>query len=240
MYIINLDFIENSIQNIIKNLVDYIILIAHIPIYLLNYNQLKLNEILLNQSILNKISLIHNAILFLFSFWIFISLIIILYDKGIVFQSNYYFQSKKFDTIIYIFYISKYYELFDILLLYLKGKRNLFFQKYHHIGAIIGWHLCYIYKVDGIWLPTFLNSFIHTIMYFYYIGHLLNIKYITHLKKYITILQLCQLIPQPLCLYLYNSEPYYNILIFFTIYCNGLVLLFISFYYNTYINKIKI
>ena len=242
MYIINLIFIKNQIHNVINSsienvnhLFNYSVFILSIPFYLF-----KSNQILINEKVLNRISLIHNFNLVLFSFWTFISLLILLYHKGIVFQSNYYFQSKEFDTIIYLFYISKYYELFDIVLVYLKGKRDLFFQKYHHIGAILFWYLCYAYKVDGIWIATFLNSFIHTIMYSYYIGHILKIKYITNFKKYITLLQLCQLIPQPLCLYLYNSEPHYNILIFFTIYCNGLVLLFISFYYNTYINKIKI
>jgi hypothetical protein len=58
------------------------------------------------------------------------------------------------------------------------------------------------------------------------------------IKKYITSLQLCQLIPQPICLYLYNTDDNYNILLFFTFYSVGLVMLFGRFYYDNYM-KIK-
>jgi hypothetical protein len=189
----------------------------------------------INSSLLYYLSIIHNGILIIFSAWTFISLVQILYNNGIVFESNYYFQNPKMDNIIYFFYISKYYEFFDTFLLYLNGKTPIFLQKYHHIGAVICWHLCYYYKVDAIWIATILNSFVHTIMYSYYLGCLLKINYVRFIKKYITTLQLCQLIFQPLSLYLYTNEKYYNILLFFTMYTIGLVILFSIFYYNNYI-----
>lgn len=178
------------------------------------------------------LSIIHNSCLVLFSAWTFGSLSKILYNNGIVIQSNYYFKNMDFDRYIYWFYISKYYEFVDTFILYLNGKSPIFLQKYHHIGALICWHLCYVYKVDAIWIATILNSFVHTIMYSYYLGCLLNIK-IRFIKKYITSLQLCQLIPQPICLYLYDDH--YYILCFFTIYSIGLVLLFGKFYCDNYI-----
>jgi hypothetical protein len=58
----------------------------------------------------------------------------------------------------------------DTFLLYLHGKTPIFLQKYHHIGAVISWHLVYVYKVDAIWLPSLANSFVHTVMYSYYLG----------------------------------------------------------------------
>jgi hypothetical protein len=195
-------------------------------------------QVRINPSLLYTLSVIHNGVLVSFSVWIFVSLSQVLYNNGIVFQPNYYFKNPQFETIIYLFYISKYYEFFDTFLLYLNNKSPIFLQKYHHIGAVICWHLSYIYTVDGIWIATFLNSFVHTIMYSYYLGCLLKINQVRVLKKYITSLQLCQLIPQPICLYLYKTEPNYNILLFFTFYSVGLVILFGVFYYKNYI-KIK-
>ena len=191
----------------------------------------------INPTLLYNLSVIHNGFLVVFSSWTFLSLSQILYNDGIVFQSNYYFQKQHFDSIIYWFYISKYYEFFDTFLLYLNGKTPIFLQKYHHIGAVICWHLCFVYKVEGIWLATILNSFVHTIMYSYYLGCLLKFNKVRFIKKYITSLQLCQLIPQPISLYLYNNDENYNILLFFTFYTVGLVMLFGKFYYLNYIKK---
>jgi hypothetical protein len=190
-------------------------------------------------TLLHWLSIIHNGVLIAFSTWTFISLTQFIYDNGIVFKTGYYFNHQSFDNIIYYFYISKYYEFVDIFLLYLNGKQPIFLQKYHHVGAVICWYLCYVYKIDGIWIATILNSFVHMVMYFYYLCCLLQIPKVRLVKKYITSLQLCQLIPQPLCLLLYKDETYinYNIHIFFTVYVNGLVGLFILFYYNNYIIK---
>jgi len=192
-------------------------------------------QLRINPSLLYLLSVIHNGLLVVFSSWTFVSLSQVLYNDGIVFKSNYYFQNPHFETVIYLFYISKYYEFFDTFILYLNGKSPIFLQKYHHIGAVICWHLTYIYKVEGIWIATILNSFVHTIMYSYYLGCLLKIKQVRFIKKYITSLQLCQLMPQPICLYLYNTDDNYNILLFFTLYSVGLVMLFGSFYYDNYI-----
>ena len=197
-------------------------------------------EFRINQSLLYYLSIIHNGILIIFSGWTFISLVQILYNNGIVFESNYYFQNPNMDNIIYFFYISKYYEFFDTFLLYLNGKNPIFLQKYHHIGAVVCWHLCYYYKVDAVWIATILNSFVHIIMYSYYLGSLLKINYLKFIKKYITTLQLCQLIFQPLCLFLYRDEKYYNTLLLFTLYTIGLVILFGIFYYNNYIINNKL
>ena len=213
------------------------VLTCHIPPllaitgYLLYPTNLRINP-----SLLYFLSVIHNGFLVVFSTWTFLSLSQILYNDGIVFQSGYYFQNIHFDKIIFWFYLSKYYEFFDTFLLYLNGKTPIFLQKYHHIGAVICWHLCYIYKVDGIWIATELNSFVHTVMYSYYLGCLLKINQLRFIKQYITSLQLIQLIPQPLCLYLYKNETIfnYNILYIFTLYSIYLVYLFSLFYYNTY------
>jgi len=212
-----------------------------ITAYLLYPKQLRINN-----TLLYWLSVIHNGCLVTFSAWTFVSLSQILYTNGVVFQSNYYFQNPWFDTVIYFFYLSKYYEFFDTFLLYLNGKTPIFLQKYHHIGAVICWHLCYTYKVDCIWIPSISNSFVHTIMYSYYLGCLLKINQVRFIKKYITSLQLVQLfIPNFICLYFYmppiETTFNYNIIKIFVGYVSVLVGLFARFFYTNYIkDKSKI
>ena len=185
----------------------------------------------------------HNCALIFFSTHTFVSLSQILYKEGVVFRCNYYFQNQEFDKIIYYFYLSKYYEFFDTFLLYLSNKSPIFLQKYHHIGAAISWHLVYVYKVDAIWLPSLANSFVHTIMYSYYLGCLLKINQVRLIKKYITSIQLCQFFILYVNLYFYcppiESSFNYSIIIFFASYGVGIIGLFGKFYYDSYIIKEK-
>ena len=199
-------------------------------------------ELRINPSLLYFLSVAHNGLLVAFSAWTFVSLSQILYNDGIVFQHNYYFQNPHFDKVIYLFYISKYYEFFDTFLLYLNGKSPIFLQKYHHIGAVVCWHLHYHYKVDCVWIPSIANSFVHTIMYSYYLGCLLKINQVRFIKKYITSLQLAQLfIPNFICLYYYippvETIFNYNLIKIFVGYVSVLVVLFSQFYYTNYIKN---
>ena len=198
----------------------------------------------INPTLLYFLSVIHNAWLVAFSAWTFVSLSQILYNDGIVFQSNYYFQNPKFDTIMYLFYISKYYEFLDTFLLYLNGKTPIFLQKYHHIGAVLSWHLMYVYKVEMIWMATFLNSFVQTIMYSYYLGCLLKLNQVRFIKKYITSIQLCQFFILYVNFYFYRPqiESWFNyyIIIFFASYGAGVIGLFGRFYYDSYIDQKKL
>jgi GNS1/SUR4 family len=201
-------------------------------------------EFRINPSLLYFLSVAHNWVLILFSGWTFLSLSQILYNRGIVFHSNYYFQNPTFDTVIYYFYLSKYYEFFDIFLLYLNGKTPILLQKYHHIGAVLSWHLMYLYKVEMVWMATLLNSFVHTIMYSYYLGCLLKIKQARFIRKYITSLQLVQFFLLYSNFYFYRPpiETWFNyyIGIFFASYGVGIIGLFGKFYYDNYIrDRIK-
>jgi hypothetical protein len=198
----------------------------------------------INQSLLYFLSIFHNGFLILFSSWTFLSLSQILYNHGIVFQSNYYFHNPTFSNVIYYFYLSKYYEFCDTFLLYLNGKTPIFLQKYHHIGAVLSWHLMYVYKVEMVWMATLLNSFVHAIMYSYYLGCLLKIKQIRFVKKYITSLQLCQFCLLYSNFYFYRppieTQFNYYIGIFFASYGVGIIGLFGKFYYDSYlVNRIK-
>ena len=69
---------------------------------------------------------------------------------------------------IWIFYLSKYYELLDTFILLSKGKQSSFLQTFHHAGSIISMWLQAATRLSFGWVFVFFNSFIHTVMYTYY------------------------------------------------------------------------
>jgi hypothetical protein len=199
-------------------------------------------ELRINPYLLHGLSIIHNGLLVMFSAWTCLSIAEVLYNDGLVFKTGYYFENPQFDTIIYYFYLSKYYEFLDTFLLYLNGKTPIFLQKYHHVGTLIIYHLLYVYKIDVVWTTTLINSFVHTIMYSYYLGCLLKINQVRVIRQYITSLQLVQFSTFYADLYLYRP-PFetwfnYNIILLFACYGTGMVGLFGKFYYDSYI-KLK-
>lgn len=193
----------------------------------------------INTSYLFIISMLHNSILTLFSLYTFIGLMKNVYNSGIIHQHQYYFADSNFDRYIFLFYMSKYYEYIDTLLLYLQGKKPIFLQKFHHIGAVICWHLAYFYKVDSIAFITIANSFIHTIMYSYYFISLFKVAWIRKYKVYVTSLQLAQLslsVSLPILYYPPNETQFnYCILLFFNTYIFCLIVMFLQFSYVNYI-----
>ena len=201
-------------------------------------------ELRMNSSILHKVAIAHNTALVVFSAWVFLSIFQIIYKHGIVFEKNYYFNLPEFEHVMFLFYLSKYYEFFDTFLVYLSGKDPIFLQKYHHIGAVVSWHITYIYKVDCIWIPSFANSFIHTIMYSYYLCCLLKIDQVRKIKKFLTSMQLVQLVgTMLLCNYYYLPpvETYrnYMIICIVNMYNTFLIWLFVKFYVKSYLYKKK-
>lgn len=194
----------------------------------------------INKYVLYYFAITHNTALIVFSAWTFVSIVDILYRYGIVFESNYYFQIPEFDRVMFLFYLSKYYEFFDTFILYLLGKQPILLQKYHHIGAVICWHLTYTNKVDSIWIPSLANSFIHTIMYSYYLGSLLKIKQVRIIRQFLTTLQLAQLVSTMVASNYYYGYPVetfknYKIMWVVNAYNTFLIFLFISFYCKNYI-----
>jgi GNS1/SUR4 family len=201
-------------------------------------------DLRINPITLYYISIAHNSLLIGFSVWTAVSLASILYKYGIVYQSTYYFQHEDFDRIIYYFYLSKYYEFIDTFLLYLKGTTPGFLQKYHHIGALITWHITYTCKMDSVWIPSLGNSVVHTIMYSYYLATLLKLNHVKRLKIYITSLQLMQFIvltPYSIVVYYPPNETVskYIVQLLCNVYVFGLVALFGHFYYQSYVAKIN-
>jgi len=194
-------------------------------------------NIIINKDTLYKISFVHNILLSSFSFYIFITLSTFILTHGVVIDNGHYFSFDQFDNILFYFYVSKYVEYIDTFLIYLKGNKPIFLQLYHHSGAVISWHLAYTYKLDCFWIPTLLNSFVHTVMYAYYTLSLLKINIIKRIKKYITMLQISQLIFLFTAFKLYyhvETKMNWNIMLLCGIANVIQIALFIDFYKRSY------
>lgn len=64
----------------------------------------------------------------------------------------------------WLFYLSKFYEVFDTLIILAKGKLSSTLQTYHHAGAMMCMWAGMRYMSVPIWIFVFFNSFIHAIM----------------------------------------------------------------------------
>lgn len=93
---------------------------------------------------------------------------------------------------MYVFYLSKFYELFDTLILVLR-KRPLNFLHYYHHSVVLP--LFYVYMRTGMvlqWILVVANSTVHVAMYYYYAMATLGRR--VWWKKYITKAQIIQFI----------------------------------------------
>ncbi|KAG4221715.1 hypothetical protein PC116_g29809, partial [Phytophthora cactorum] len=64
----------------------------------------------------------------------------------------------------WIFYISKFYEVIDTLIILAKGKYSSTLQTYHHAGAMMAMWAGMRYMSTPIWIFVFFNSAIHALM----------------------------------------------------------------------------
>lgn len=122
----------------------------------------------------------------------------------------------------YIFYLSKYYEVFDSVILLLKGKKVSNLQSYHHAGAIICMWIAYRYQSQPVWGKFFVhfpsrtlirqsitdmtfafafacvvfcvfNSLVHTCMYTYYFCAAMRWPFPRAVKRNLTTMQIAQI-----------------------------------------------
>ncbi|KAG2388726.1 hypothetical protein C9374_000165 [Naegleria lovaniensis] len=92
----------------------------------------------------------------------------------------------------YMYYMSKYVELFDTFLLVIRRSRLRFIHTYHHVTTM---SICYygLYTGGtGQWIPIALNTFVHIIMYYYYMK--VTLGFDVWWKMYLTDIQLVQFI----------------------------------------------
>jgi hypothetical protein len=199
----------------------------------------------ISPNVIKTYAIIHNAGLQLFSVYVASTLLYALYKYGIATERNYYFQHNHIDSVIFYFYLSKYYEYVDTLILYAKNKQPIFLQKFHHLGAVIVWHLGYINKCEGMLFVCLWNSVVHSFMYLYYFLTLLKID-VHKYRIYITSLQIGQLfsgsIMLPYFFYTFESSQNKTVIIIFDVYIVCLLYLFSEFMVKNYLvknNKIK-
>jgi hypothetical protein len=198
------------------------------------------------KSSLKYITLVHNAALILYSAFTFGAIAHATYNGT---EHGPYVKE-----LCWLFTYSKIWEFLDTYLILAKGQQTIFLQKYHHAGALICWWLVCYYDVSSYNYKTvFYNSFIHTIMYSYYLASLMGYKY-TAIKPYITSLQLFQffgggyeytryhMIPMiqaaPSIQALLQDGGFIAINIFY-VYVIGLVGLFIQFFIDSYLRGPK-
>ncbi|GJQ76025.1 hypothetical protein Trydic_g18078 [Trypoxylus dichotomus] len=153
-------------------------------------------------------------------------------------------------TAFWSFYLSKIIDLADTVFFVLRKKWNQlsFLHIYHHSSMIFNWYLGVLYLPGGqAFFSVLLNSFVHVIMYTYYLlsamGPVMQ-KYLWW-KKYLTQIQLIQFLAVMFHILLgYQNKCKAPIwLTWFTVtYLWTLVFLFGNFYYKTYksTKKIKI
>ncbi|KAK9457805.1 GNS1/SUR4 family-domain-containing protein [Dipodascopsis uninucleata] len=94
----------------------------------------------------------------------------------------------------FLFYLSKFYEVFDTIIILAKGKRSSLLQTYHHAGAMLSMWAGIRFASPPIWVFVVFNSLIHTLMYFYYTLSGLKITVPKSLKRALTTAQICQFI----------------------------------------------
>lgn len=64
----------------------------------------------------------------------------------------------------FIFYLSKLYEVVDTAIILAKGKESSWLQTYHHAGVMLCLWAGIRYMSPPIWMFTFINSGLHTLM----------------------------------------------------------------------------
>ena len=188
-------------------------------------------------------SLIHNFGLHIFSLYTFTQLFRVLITNGVSSESGFYFNQPSMRWILFLFYLSKYYEYVDTIILYAKKKQPIFLQKFHHIGATIVWHLGFVYEFEGVYFASLINSGIHTVMYGYYFLSLFSTirPLINKYKIYITSAQVGQLAFGFVALpwFYYGKESVVNqrVIIVFDLYIGCLIGLFLQFMIKNYSKK---
>lgn len=194
----------------------------------------------INHNLVHVFSILHNMGLHMFSVYIFANLLGTLLRHGIVNWPGYYFELPGIKRLLFLFYVSKYYEYMDTVLLLAKGKKPIFLQKFHHCGAVIMWHLGYVFSLDALFFISLINSGVHSIMYLYYLLSMFHSMraMIRDIKIYITSAQVGQLafgfISMPYYYYAIESPTNRNVIVLFDMYIGILLVLFTKFMVDSY------
>ncbi|KAK4123346.1 hypothetical protein N657DRAFT_646122 [Parathielavia appendiculata] len=108
----------------------------------------------------------------------------------------------------WLFYLSKFYEVFDTLIILAKGKLSSTLQTYHHAGAMMCMWAGIRYMSVPIWIFVFFNSFIHAVMYTYYTVTAFNIRVPMLIKRSLTTMQITQFVVGASCAMVHSFINY--------------------------------
>jgi hypothetical protein len=92
----------------------------------------------------------------------------------------------------WIFYLSKFYEVLDTLIIIAKGRKSSTLQTYHHAGAMLSMWAGIRWMSPPIWIFCWYNAGIHALMYTYYTVSALGIRVPGSLKQTLTTMQITQ------------------------------------------------
>jgi hypothetical protein len=173
-------------------------------------------------------------------------------EYGTMINHNVWFSKRIIENqsilnICWIFLHSKTVEYFDTFFILLKGGSPIFLQKFHHFGAVWCWYLLVSVNASAAIIPTLFNSFVHSLMYFYYFLSVFDKrKVLSPFKPIMTSIQLIQFASGfyigsfGYTLKHYQgtfNDKYMIASLVFLFYGFCLIMLFLQFYYMTYIHK---
>ncbi len=94
---------------------------------------------------------------------------------------------------MYMYYVSKYIELLDTLIIVLRRSELRFIHTYHHVTTMFITFFGMVTNGTGQWVIILLNVWVHVIMYYYYMLISMGIRDIWW-KMYLTDIQLVQFV----------------------------------------------
>ncbi|KAJ3100429.1 hypothetical protein HDU97_002216 [Phlyctochytrium planicorne] len=143
--------------------------------------------------------------------------------------------------IMYMYYISKFYELLDTVILVLRKKTLIFLHWYHHAIVIVMVWTWLEYGVTFSALGMIANTFVHVFMYYYYYATCIGQK--VWFKQHLTSAQIFQfslsfILSVP---YLYfhfqKACPGWNAFVFSSLVNGSFLILFVDFYHKAYLQR---
>lgn len=155
----------------------------------------------------------------------------------------YNFQSEEIAKCVWLFYMSKVLDMFDTYLIVLRKKwRQLsFLHLYHHTSVfVMHWFAVRASYDSDIYFVVLANSTVHVVMYFYYMLRILGIHVPAFIKQGITYFQIIQftlMIIQAIFVLLNDCEFPNRLLWLYMAYVASLLILFVNFFLQTYVNK---
>lgn len=154
----------------------------------------------IDNNIIKNVSIVHNINLIVLNTYVFLTTCYAFYDKQMLFYGNDPNDQTNLilNNTMYLFWISKYYDYIDTIIIILNNNfRQLsYLHVFHHstVSSILFFSYKFTPYCGDMWFPMMFNSFIHILLYYYYLLSITNDKQKIWWAKYLTRLQLIQFI----------------------------------------------